>query len=206
MFAMPRAASRWSPIFTTVAVVTIAMGIGANTAILHSAVRAVALRPLGFADPTAWCGIWKQRAAQDHTVRGLGTELCIVARAGDRFDELAGWRSVSSTLTTGGEPQRMGSLEATASVLPLLGIRPLLGRNFLSEEDRPGGPKVAILFESLWRERFGADPALVGPSDPARWRSAPHRRHRARCGFPVEREGHGPARRRSRAARIVATT
>ena len=153
---------RRSPIFTTVAVLTIAMGIGANTAIF-SAVRAVALRPLGFAESSRLVRIWENNERLKITRFAVSVPNYVSWREqATVFDELAGWRSVSTTLTTGGEPQRIGTLEATASVLPLLGIRPLLGRNFLPEEDRPGGPKVAILFESLWRERFGADPALVG--------------------------------------------
>ena len=163
---------RRSPIFTTVAVLTIAMGIGANTAIF-SAVRAVALRPLGFAESNRLVRIWENNERLKITRFAVSVPNYVSWREqATVFDELAGWRSVSTTLTTGGEPQRIGTLEATASVLPLLGIRPLLGRNFLPEEDRPGGPKVAILFESLWRERFGADPALVGR--PIRLDGVPH--------------------------------
>jgi len=153
---------RRSPIFTCVAVLTIALGIGANTAIF-SAVRAVALRPLGFADPSRLVRIWENNAPLKISRFSASVSNYVSWREqATVFDELAGWRYGSVTLTTGGEPLRLGRLEATATVLPLLGTGAILGRNFTTEEDRVGGPQVAILFESIWRERFGSDPNVVG--------------------------------------------
>jgi putative ABC transport system permease protein len=153
---------RHSPVFTLVAVLTIALGIGANTAIF-SAVRAVALRPLGLTDAERLVQILQKNERLRVTQFAVSVPDYVSWRElSTVFEELAGWRGGSVTLTSGGEPQRMGQLQATATVLPLLGLRPLIGRNFLPEEDRPGGPQVAILFESLWRERFGADPTILG--------------------------------------------
>ena len=151
-----------TPVFTVVAVLTIALGIGANTAIF-SAVRAVALRPLGLTDAGRLVRVWAKNDRLKIPRFAVSVPDYMSWREeATVFEELGAWRDGSVTLTTGREPQRLDQLEVTATVLPLLGIQPLIGRNFLPAEDRPGAPHVALVFESVWRERFGADPALLG--------------------------------------------
>src|SRR5689334_17375345 len=153
---------RRSPTFTIVAVLTVALGIGANTAIF-SVVHAVALEPLGYEDPGQLVRIWEKndRLKIPQFSASVPNYMSWREQA-TVFQELGAWRRSNVTVTTGGEPQRLSRLETTATVLPVLRIRPVLGRNFSADEDRSGGPKVAILFESIWRSRFGADPAIIG--------------------------------------------
>ena len=153
---------RRSPMFAAIAVLTLALGIGANTAIF-SVVHAVALEPLGYTDPGRLVRIWEKNDRLKIPQFSASVPNYLSWREQTTvFEELGAWRSGSVTLTTGGEPQRLIRLETTSTVLPLLGIRPLIGRNFSTDEDRAGGPRVALLFESVWRSRFGADPTRVG--------------------------------------------
>ncbi len=155
-------ALRRSPMFTTIAILTVALGIGANTAIF-SIVHAVALEPLGYVDANRLVRIWEKNDRLKIPQFSASIPNYVSWREqATVFEELAAWRNASVTLTTGGEPQRLTRLEVTATLLPLMGVRPILGRNFTAEEDRVGGPRVALLFESIWRSRFGADPSLVG--------------------------------------------
>ena len=150
-----------SPGFTTVAVLTLALGIGANTAIF-SVVDAVLFRALPYRDPGQL--VW-------------ATNYVPAQRQNLAFaDEYAGWRtqnhvfqniaaystSAEYTLTGARTPQRLRGGQVTASFLDVLGLMPQLGRNFLPEEDRPAGPKVVLLSDATWRADFGADPGVIG--------------------------------------------
>jgi putative ABC transport system permease protein len=151
-----------APVFTVVAIVTLALGIGANTAIF-SVVHAVALEPLGYAESGRLVRIWEKNDRLKISQFSASVPNYMSWREqATVFEELGAWRDSNATLTTGGEPQRVARVEATATLLPLLGVRPFLGRNFSADEDRAGGPRVALLFASIWRSRFGADPAMVG--------------------------------------------
>ncbi len=153
---------RRSPMFTIIAVLTVALGIGANTAIF-SVVHAVALEPLGFPDPGRLVRIWEKNDRLKISQFSASVPNYMSWREqATVFEQLAAWRGASSTITTGGDPQRLIRLEVTSTLLPLLEVRPIVGRNFTADEDRAGGPAVALLFESIWRTRFGSDPAIVG--------------------------------------------
>ena len=147
--------------FTAVAVVTLALGIGATTAIF-TVVNAVLLRPLPYPHP-------EQLVYVEEILKGYGP----APFAGNR--EFVAWRGQSRTLSpvgaymycwfnlTGvGEPEHVISGMATASFFSTLGVRPIVGRFFLTDEDRPGGSPVVILSEALWRRRYGGDPSIVG--------------------------------------------
>ena len=155
-------ALRGAPMYTLIAIATLALGIGANTAVF-SVVHAVALQALPFADADRLVRIWEKN--DKLRIPRFSASVPNYMSWRERvhsFEELAAWRSASATLTTGGDPQRLTRLEATASMLPLLGIRPIVGRGFSADEDRLGGPRVALLVESVWRNRLGANPAAVG--------------------------------------------
>ena len=152
---------RRNPGFTAIAVLTLALGIGATTAIF-TVVNAVLLRPLPYPHP-------EELAYVQQVLPGFGINPFVFNM------EFVAWRNQSRTvspiaaymfswfnLTGGGEPERVNSGIATASFFSLLGVRPAVGRLFLPEEDRPGGPPVAILSHSLWKRRFGGDPSVVG--------------------------------------------
>ena len=145
------------PGFTVIALITLALGIGANTAIF-SVVNAVLLRPLPFQDPEQLVIVW-----EDATFAGFPRNTPAPANYVDwknqnqSFSDMAASHETSFNLTGDGEPERVSAYSVTANFFPLLGVQPLLGRSFLTEEDRPGANKVAVLSYSLWQSRYGAD-------------------------------------------------
>jgi len=145
------------PGFTAIALITLALGIGANTAIF-SVVNAVLLRPLSFQDPERLVIVW-----EDATFAGFPRNTPAPANYVDwknqnqSFADMAASHQTSFNLTGDGEPERVSAYSVTANFFPLLGVQPLLGRSFLTEEDRPGANKVAVLSYSLWQSRYGAD-------------------------------------------------
>ena len=152
---------RRNPGFTAVAVITLALGIGANTAIF-SIVNAIFLCPLPF--PHADRIYVVERV--DNPIGGHSISLPIYLAWQKKqrlFDRLAlvAWRG-DSTLPGGAEPEEVPSAGATTELFSLLGVHPALGRDFLPEEGRPGGANVVILTDSLWRSRFGADRNILG--------------------------------------------
>jgi putative ABC transport system permease protein len=154
-------ALRRRPGFTALAVITLALGIGANSAIF-SVVRAVLLRPLPYAEP--------DRLVSLHT-RGLAfaqgdwlsqPEIADIAAQPSLEGVAAYSDGVALNLTGRGEPERAIGAAATASLFSLLGISPLVGRTVRPEEDLPDGPSVVVLSHGFWRRSFGADPSIVG--------------------------------------------
>jgi putative ABC transport system permease protein len=152
---------RKNPGFTVVAALTLALGIGANTAVF-SVVSAVLLRRLPYSDPDRLVWITEFWPRLNNTIvpspdflnwRDQNQVLESVAAYGG-FGEL--------NLSGSGQPERIDGIGVTWNFFPMLGIRPALGRGFLPEEDRPAGPPVVILSHSLWQRRFRSDPSLVG--------------------------------------------
>ncbi len=155
---------RKSPGFTAVAVLTLALGIGANTAVF-SVVDAVMLRPLPYTAPGRLVSLWEtndQRPGSRNNV--APANLVDYTRANRTFDGLAGIASSSMSLTRAGAPEQLLGEAVTASLFAVLDVAPAIGRPFLPEEDRPGGEHVVILSDALWRGRFAADPNIAGRS------------------------------------------
>jgi predicted permease len=148
------------PGFTLVAALTLALGIGASAAIF-SVVNPILFEPLPFPQAGRIAMIWDHGpggSRQDVTF-GAYREL---ARRSRSFDALAVMRSWQPTLTGSAEPERLDGQRVSASYFRVFGIPPGLGRDFDSSDDRPGGPKVAIITDNLWRRRFGGDGAIIG--------------------------------------------
>src|SRR5256885_1917562 len=149
------------PGFTVVALVTLALGIGANTAIF-SVVNAVLLRPLPFKDPEQLAIIW-----EDATFAGFPRNTPAPANYVDwktqnqSFVDMAATAERSFNLTGDGEPERVTAHAVTANFFPLFGVQPLLGRGLLPEEDQPGTNKVVVLSYSLWQSRYGGDRQII---------------------------------------------
>jgi predicted permease len=152
-----------SPGFTVVAVLTLALGIGANTAIF-SVVQSVLLRPLPYPQP-------------DLLVEISNNYLPAFAHLGLSPGDYADWRRQATTVSEmgayssipqgfnllgDGDPERVQGSYASASFFPMLGIKPMAGRSFVPEEDKAGSAPVVMLSHRLWQSRFGADPAVVG--------------------------------------------
>jgi putative ABC transport system permease protein len=153
---------RKNPGFTLVAVVTLALGIGGNTAIF-SVVNAILLRPLPFPQPHSIVQLLKQY--KDGTGDDISVPLFNYWRERNEvFSHLAAFSlgPIGFNLATRGLPERVPGARVSAEFFQVLGVRPTLGREFLTEEDRPGGRPAVVLAYDLWRTRFGTDPGLVG--------------------------------------------
>jgi putative ABC transport system permease protein len=151
---------RRTPGFAAAAIVTLALGIGANTAIF-SVLNAVLLRPLPYADPDRLVMLGDRGPDGSPGNTGYTTFLDWRERT-HTFEEMAMIRSWIPTLIANGEPERISGLRVTANFLHMLGVKPALGRDFAAAEDTPAGWRLVILSDSLWRRRFGADPSAIG--------------------------------------------
>jgi predicted permease len=153
---------RKSPGFTTVAILTLALGIGANTAIF-SVVNAVLLRPLPYQHPDRI--VWAtERFPYNHNSAAVPSPDFLVWQNGnDAFETIGAFNGgAGANLTGAGEPERVSTTDVTTNFFDMLGIRPLLGRAFLPEEGKQANSNVALLNETLWRNRFASDPHVVG--------------------------------------------
>src|SRR5215208_4826468 len=149
-----------APAFTTVAVVTLALGIGANAAIF-SVVNGVLLKSLPFPEPE------RLVALNGTTESGRATAVSFPDyldwRAGQSvFAEMAARMPAGGVLTGDGEPERVTGRFVTAGFFRTLGVRPAAGRFFTEEEDRPGGERMMVLSHDLWQRRYGGDPEVAG--------------------------------------------
>ncbi|HJZ78634.1 MAG TPA: ABC transporter permease [Vicinamibacterales bacterium] len=150
-----------APGFACVAVLTLALGIGANAAIF-SVVRSVLLAPLPFTDPARLVAVWHAypptlpRAAV--SVPGYDD----LRTATDLFADVTAFSTTNQNLTGAGEPERLLVVRATASFQPALGLQIARGRWFTVDEDVPGDSSVVVLSDGLWRRRFGGDPRALG--------------------------------------------
>src|SRR5215475_4102158 len=151
-----------NPGFTVVAALTLALGIGANTAIF-SVVNAVLLRPLPYPEARQLALI-----SENFSQSGLNRILVSPPEYLDyrdrsrSFSQVAAYRRQSFTLTGAGEAEMLRGTVCSTNLFETLGVRPALGRAFLPGEDRPGGNQVVALSHDLWQRRFGADPHVVG--------------------------------------------
>ena len=162
---------RWlrrTPGFAGVAVVTLALGIGANTAIF-SVICGVLLRPLPYRDADRLVQILSpspnvpEGASIPRTARAIRPDQFEVLRAASRtFSHVAGHVQVSATLTGQGEAVRLSGAQVTASTFPMLGIAPLMGRPFASHEESAGADAVVVLSHSTWQHYFNGDPGVIG--------------------------------------------
>src|SRR5713226_1627322 len=150
------------PGFTIIAVITLALGIGANSAIF-SLVNGLLLRPLPYRDSERLAIIWTHspgaNVLQDWPSPG---QYSAIRSQSTVFEEMAMARGGIVNLTGRGTPERFGVLRATSTMFSLLDAKPALGRVVLPEEDALGQPQTVILSNALWQRRFGADPNVIG--------------------------------------------
>jgi len=151
-----------NPGFTAVAVLTLALGIGANTA-LFSVVNGVLLNPLPFPNPTELVAVYSRTATFQESSISYPNFLDW-QKDNHSFASLSAFRSDDFNMTGVGEPERLHAHMISAEFFPALGLLPLLGRNFTPEEDRAGAGPVAILSDGTWKRKFGSSPEVLGRS------------------------------------------
>jgi len=135
------------PAFATIAVITLALGIGANTAIF-SVINAVLLRPLAYQDPERLISLRSNQSALD---------LADLEAQSRMFSSLGGEVKQPLDYTAGGEPVQFQIGQVTGGFFETLGVKPALGRFIIHDDDKTGGPYVAVLSHSLWQRQFGGD-------------------------------------------------
>jgi putative ABC transport system permease protein len=151
------------PGFSVIAVITLALGIGANTAIF-SIVNAVLLRPLPYKNVGTILTLWQQDAAGQ---KEDGASPANILDWRDRnliFDQLAAAEPYSHRLTGNGEPESLRSWLVSEDFFSILGVQALYGRTFLPEEHQAGNERVIVIGERFWQGRFGSDPNIIGKS------------------------------------------
>jgi predicted permease len=153
-----------NPAFSLTAIITLAAAIGAN-ALIFSVVNGVLLKPLPFADPDSLVGVW-------HVAPGIApgpmnqapSTYFTYREDGQVFQDIGLWDDTSVTITGRGEPEQIEALMVTDGTLPVLGVRPALGRLFTREDDAPGPRDTAMLSHAYWMRVFNGNPAAIGQS------------------------------------------
>jgi putative ABC transport system permease protein len=151
-----------APMFTVITLITLAAGVGANT-VVFSVLEGVLLKPLPYPQSEELVGVW-------HTAPGIGlpelemspSDYFIYREQGRSFQDIGMYQGDSVSVTGAGEPEQVPALRVTEATLPLLGVQPLLGRHFRSEDDLPGAPETVMLTYAYWRRKFGGDSSAVG--------------------------------------------
>lgn len=154
-----------SPGFTIVAIITLALGVGANTAIF-SVVNTVLLRPLPYSEPDRLMTIWESSKPRN-LEQSLASPVTFTdwREQNHLFENIAGWWYPQVNLTGGdGEPERIRTIETTDGFFDVLRAQPLLGRTFFPGEDRPNGERIAVIGYGLWQRRYGSDRDVIGKS------------------------------------------
>jgi predicted permease len=153
-----------TPAFSLTAAITLAAAIGAN-ALIFSIVNGVLLKPLPYDRPESLVGVW-------HVAPGLmqgplnqaPSTYFLYREQAESFEDIGLWDNNSVTLTGRGEPEEVSAIMVTDGTLPILGVRPVLGRAFTREDDSPGGPDTIMISHAYWQRAFGGQPEAVGQS------------------------------------------
>ncbi len=152
---------RRSPGFAAIAILTLALGIGANTAIF-SVVDAVLLKPLPYTQPNRIAAVWGTQTKMGENSRAISfPDFRDLQAQNHVFEHIAVYTDDTTSLTGAGEPLHLFAEKVSADMFSILGVQPFLGRAFLSDEDQPGH-FVAMISYRLWQSHFGADPSIVG--------------------------------------------
>ncbi len=151
-----------SPAFSAVAIIALALGIGANTAIF-SIINAIFLRPLPYAEPERLVRLASTDLTKDFDRLPFSYPRYLAVKDGQKvFSDLAFGVFTAFTLTGRGDPEQVQGIQATADYLPTLGVQPLYGRNFSPDEDRRGGAPVVMVSHNYWKRKFNSDPGIIG--------------------------------------------
>ena len=151
-----------APMFTAIALITLAAGVGANT-LVFSVLEGVLLKPLPYPKPDELVGVW-------HTAPGVQikdldmspSDYFIYREQNKTLQDIGMYHDDSVSVTGVAEPEQVAALRVTDGTLPLLGIPPMLGRSFTRQDDSPGAPETVMLTYGYWRRKFGGDPSAIG--------------------------------------------
>jgi predicted permease len=153
---------RRAPMFTFITLITVAAGVGANTAVF-SVVEGVLLKPLPYPHPEELVGVWHVAPGLDlPEVNIAPSNYFIYREQGRTFQDIGIYQPDSDSVTGVGEPEQVRALDVTDGVLPILGVPPMLGRWFNRTDSTPGSPDTVILTYGYWHRKFGADRSIVG--------------------------------------------
>jgi predicted permease len=150
-----------TPGFTAAAALTLALGVGANTAVF-SVVYATLLKPLPYPEAERIYGVEVVIPERNSSVPGRIQDYLEWRKADTAFSAVAALQQDGWNLTGNGEPERVGGARVSVNFFDFLGVPPALGRGFVPEEETPGADRVVVISDALWRRRYGADPNLVG--------------------------------------------
>ncbi len=151
-----------SPGFTFVAIIALALGIGANTAIF-SVVNSVLLRPLPFVDSEQLIRVYAtdvKKGRNDHPTSFLNFKDW--QKENHVFESMTAYAEASATLTGGETPVQIKGVVVSADAFPMLGVQAEIGRHFTAQEEQPGSAAIVVLSHGLWQRRFGSDRNLIG--------------------------------------------
>jgi putative ABC transport system permease protein len=150
------------PTFTIVAVMTLALGIGANTAIF-SVVHAVLLQSLPYRDADRLVTVWERNKTRGNAQNVINLGNFFDWKDRNRvFEDMATFFDLTSNLTSSGEPEEIPAQIATPNLFNILGVNPIMGRSFTEDDGKPGAARVVALSFGLWQRRFGGDPQIIG--------------------------------------------
>ena len=151
-----------APMFTFITLLTLAIGIGANT-VVFSVVEGVLLKPLQYPHAEQLIGVW-------HSAPGIGIKeinmspsvYFVDREQNTTFQDIGAYGGDSLTVTGAGQPEHVRGLDVTDGTLPILGVKPALGRLFTRHDDSPGAPETVLISYAYWREKFGGNPSVIG--------------------------------------------
>src|SRR5436853_761657 len=150
-----------APGFTAIAILTLALGIGANSAIF-SVIDTVLLRPLPFSKPNQLIAVWSKVTAESDKETGSFPDYADIRDQSQTVDNLFAYTRASTILGTGNESRELEGLAVTSDIFHVLPVRPFLGRTFTREEDNADSRVVVLTYET-WQREFNSDRSIIGP-------------------------------------------
>lgn len=151
-----------APLFTVITLITLAAGIGAN-AVVFSVLEGVLLKPLPYTDAKNLVGVWLTAPGLHITDLNLSPSTYFILREQNQsFQDIGIYNSDALSVTGTAEPERVSALDVSDGVLPILGVKPALGRFFNRADDSPGAPDTVIISYGYWKQKMGGDPNAIG--------------------------------------------
>lgn len=151
-----------APLFTALTLITLAVGIGATT-LIFSVVDGILLKPLPYPHPEQLIGVWYTTPKVDIKDLNMSPSFYFIAREQNKTLEAIGaYQGYSMSITGKGQPEQVTGLDVTHEVLPILGVKPALGRLFSEADDQPGAPATVILSHAFWQKKFGGSRSVIG--------------------------------------------